>query len=285
MLFSKLPIVALISVGFAGLSAASVPDASARDFAGFDFALEKRQNNGGNGKAANNDNNNNNNNQNDACKGQTPTNGKQIKGGSCNAVSELPKFFCPWFVTDGDVVMGFIPKNTQMTSTVIISPKPGEDLPADKSFTVSLKVKNLQAGQFSNADTQYYSQPQSLNGQGVILGHTHVTIQDMGGSLTPGAPLDATKFAFFKGINDAGDGNGGLTADVTGGLPAGFYRICTMASAFTHQPVIMPVAQRGTQDDCTKFTVGQGNQGGNNQGGKKGGNGKNKKKGKRHFQA
>lgn len=33
-----------------------------------------------------------------------------------------------------------------------------------------------------------------------------------------------------------------------------------MASASNHQPVLMPVAQRGTADDCTKFTVvGNGN--------------------------
>jgi hypothetical protein len=30
-----------------------------------------------------------------------------------------------------------------------------------------------------------------------------------------------------------------------------------MNSASNHQPVIMPVAQRGAQDDCQKFTVGQ----------------------------
>jgi hypothetical protein len=29
-----------------------------------------------------------------------------------------------------------------------------------------------------------------------------------------------------------------------------------MNSASNHQPVLMPVAQRGAQDDCQKFTVG-----------------------------
>ncbi|KAG4221241.1 hypothetical protein PC116_g30283 [Phytophthora cactorum] len=88
----------------------------------------------------------------------------------------------------------------------------------------------------------------------------------MGDSLNPTQPLDASKFVFFKGINDAGDGNGLLSAKVDGGLPAGNYRVCTMFAAANHQPVIMPVAQRGAQDDCTKFTVGggNGNNGGNN---------------------
>jgi len=50
--------------------------------------------------------------------------------------------------------------------------------------------------------------------------------------------------------------NGQLSVTVTGGLPAGLYRVCTMASAANHQSVLMPVAQRGAQDDCTKFSVG-----------------------------
>lgn len=77
----------------------------------------------------------------------------------------------------------------------------------------------------------------------------------MGSSLNPKGPLDPTQFAFFKGINDAGNGQGLLSATVVGGLPAGNYRVCTMASSTNHQPVIMPVAQRGTADDCTKFSV------------------------------
>jgi len=51
-------------------------------------------------------------------------------------------------------------------------------------------------------------------------------------------------------------GQGGLTAAVAGGLPAGSYRLCTMTSSSNHQPVLMPVAQRGAQDDCIRFTVG-----------------------------
>ena len=91
--------------------------------------------------------------------------------------------------------------------------------------------------------------------KGKVVGHTHLTVQDLGRTLTPKKPLDPTKFAFFKGINDAGDGKGGLSATVTGGLPAGNYRVCTLGSSSNHQPVLMPVAQRGAQDDCQKFVV------------------------------
>jgi len=175
------------------------------------------------------------------CQDQDLTNGLQKEGGSCNGI-----------------VMGKIPSQDKMTSSIITFPKPGQDLSENEDFNVQLSVANLQAGTFTEPDVTYYAAPQDLNDDGTIIGHTHVTIQDMGGSLTPTEPLDALKTAFFLGIDDDGDGQGNLQAAVTGGLAAGSYRVCTMASSSNHQPVLMPIAQRGAQDDCTKFTVGAG---------------------------
>lgn len=167
--------------------------------------------------------------------------------------------------------MGNIPAKNQMISSIITFPQNGDQVQAEQDFTISVQTQNLQAGSFTNADATYYAAPQALNGQGQVIGHTHVTVQDLGNSLNPSQPPDPTQFAFFKGINDAGNGKGLLSADVAGGLPAGNYRLCTMTSASNHQPVLMPVAQRGSQDDCTKFTVSAGG-GGNNNGGNNGGN-------------
>lgn len=151
--------------------------------------------------------------------------------------------------------MGDIPAKTNMVSSVITNPQTnGKEIASDTTFNITVQMANIVAGSFTNADATYYAAPQALSG-GNVIGHTHVTVQDMGSSLNPTTALDATKFAFFKGINDAGNGQGLLSAEVTGGLPAGNYRVCTMASASNHQPVIMPVAQRGTADDCTKFVV------------------------------
>jgi hypothetical protein len=151
--------------------------------------------------------------------------------------------------------MGDIPAKNKMTSSIIIFPEQnGTPIQSDTTFDIQVQVANLIAGSFTNADATYYSAPQQLQG-GVVVGHTHVTVQDLGNSLNPKQPLDATQFAFFKGINDAGNGQGLLKATVTGGLPAGNYRVCTLASASNHQLVLMPVAQRGSADDCTKFTV------------------------------
>jgi transcription initiation factor TFIID subunit 15 len=178
------------------------------------------------------------------------------------------------YLIDNGVVMGDIPSSQNMISTIIINPGPGDTIAANQDFTVSIQVANLVAGSFTNPDSTYYAAPQALSG-GNIVGHTHITIQSLGNNIATTTPPDAGTFAFFKGINDAGNGNGGLSAAVTGGLPAGVYRVCTMTSASNHQPVTMPVnrqsinryllltvvsqlAQRGAQDDCNKFTVTDG---------------------------
>jgi transcription initiation factor TFIID subunit 15 len=157
--------------------------------------------------------------------------------------------------------MGKIPAKTNMISAVFTNPQNNQNIAANTDFTISVQTQGLAAGTFTNAANTYYSAPQDLNSAGLIIGHTHVTVQDLGKSQNPTTPLDPTQFAFFKGINDAGNNKGLLSATVTGGLPAGNYRVCSMTSAANHQPVLMPVAQRGAQDDCVRFTVG-GNAGG-----------------------
>lgn len=169
--------------------------------------------------------------------------------------------------------MGDIPSKDNMISSIILNPAPGQNIAANTDFTIQVQIANLVAGVFTNPDNTYYAAPQSLQG-GKVVGHCHVTVQDLGNSLSPKTPPTASTFAFFKGIDDAGNGNGLLSATVTGGLPAGNYRVCTMNSASNHQPVLMPVAQRGAQDDCTKFTVG-GNGSNNNANGANGANGNN----------
>ncbi|TVY84834.1 hypothetical protein LSUE1_G000598 [Lachnellula suecica] len=173
------------------------------------------------------------------CDGETLTNGLQTKTGSCNGI-----------------VMGKIPATTNMVSSIIVNPAPAENIAANTDFDIQVQTSGLAAGTFTNAAATYYSAPQDLNGQGQIIGHTHVTVQDLGNSLAPKVAPDPVSFAFFKGINDAGNNKGLLSATVTGGLPAGNYRVCSMSSSANHQPVLMPVAQRGAQDDCQKFTVG-----------------------------
>ncbi|KAK2594028.1 hypothetical protein QQS21_008247 [Conoideocrella luteorostrata] len=172
------------------------------------------------------------------CRGAKLTNGKQAEEGSCNGIP-----------------MGKIPATNRMISSIIVSPKNSEKVPAGKEFEIKVKVLNLAAGNFTNPASTYYSAPQNLNSDGMVIGHTHFTIQNTGENLSPETPLDPTNVKFFKGVNTAGDGAGQLSASVEGGLPAGNYRLCTLIAAANHQPVIMPVAMRGAQDDCIRFTA------------------------------
>ena len=168
------------------------------------------------------------------------TNGIQVTSGSCNGV-----------------VMGSIPPADRMISTVIISPENNADVQPNTDFHVQVQVQNLVAGIATNAQSTFYAAPQTLNGAGLVAGHVHVVIQDLGGTLNPTTPLNPATFAFFQEIKDAGNGRGLLSTQVIGGLPAGNYRLCTMTVASNHQPVLMPVAPRGAQDDCIRFTVGR----------------------------
>jgi transcription initiation factor TFIID subunit 15 len=130
----------------------------------------------------------------------------------------------------------------------------------------------MQTGFFTAAATEYYTQPQTLNAQGQIKGHQHVTIQRL--ASTTNAP-DASVKDFFKGVNDAAPADGTLVVAVPARTltTPGTYRICTISGSFSHQPVVMPIAQRGAQDDCIRVTVGAANGGGGNNGGNRGNRG------------
>jgi hypothetical protein len=167
--------------------------------------------------------------------GETPTNGLQVKGGSCSST-----------------VQGSIPATAKMVSTLIIEPEYGQKICVGEPFDVVLRMSNIETGHFANPITEYYALPQALNDEGLIKGHSHVTIQALTSRDTP---PDAQVFAFFLGLNDPAK-DGKLVAKVVAGLPAvGLYRICTLAGSEGHQPVIMPVAQRGAQDDCIRINV------------------------------
>ncbi|PMB63357.1 hypothetical protein BM221_010794 [Beauveria bassiana] len=120
--------------------------------------------------------------------------------------------------------MGNIPAVEKMVSSVFVQPQNGDNLPPKQEFDIQVQMANFAPGTFTNATSNYYSAPQDTNGQGFIIGHTHVTVQDTGRGLNPQQPLNPQEFVFFKGINDAGNGQGLLSAKVAGGLPPGNYR-------------------------------------------------------------
>ena len=158
------------------------------------------------------------------------TNGQQITTGSCNPAP-----------------MGIIAATTNMPSAKFVFPKNGQTIPANKDFTIQMAINNLETGHFTNPATTFHMAPQVVNDAGLIKGHSHVVIEQLS-SLTQTTVTDPTKFAFFKGLNSVA-ANGILTADVAGGLPAGFYRLASINSAANHQPALVAIAQHGSLDD------------------------------------
>jgi len=170
------------------------------------------------------------------CVGKTITNGQQVTAGSCNPIP-----------------MGDIVPKANMPSCKFVSPTNQDTIPANQAFTITMNINNMQAGVFTNAQKTYYMAPQQLNGQGVVIGHSHFVIQKMTDFADP-TILDPATFAFFKGINTAAQG-GQLTADVTAGLPAGKYRLASINTDANHTPVVAAVAQHGWLDDIVYFAV------------------------------
>ncbi|KZT58533.1 hypothetical protein CALCODRAFT_432460 [Calocera cornea HHB12733] len=164
------------------------------------------------------------------------TNGQQIKTGSCNAAP-----------------MGVIISQDKMPSCKFQNPKNMDVIPANTAFTISLLINNLETGNFVSATSNYYAAPAQINDQGILIGHSHVVIEEID-SLTSTTLTDPTRFAFFKGLNDAAV-NGLLSAEVSGGLPPGTYKMSTINSAANHQPALVAVAQHAALDDTVYFTV------------------------------
>ncbi len=84
-----------------------------------------------------------------------------------------------------------------MPSAKFQVPANGDTLQQNTAFTVTMAIQNMQTGTFVNAETNYFSAPQQLNGQGQIIGHTHVVIEELD-SLTQTTPTNPKNFAFFK---------------------------------------------------------------------------------------
>lgn len=84
-----------------------------------------------------------------------------------------------------------------------------------------------QAGLYANPDFSFYSAPQTTNESGILRGHSHIVIEAIPDYMSD-EPLDASRFTLFKAIKKAAVG-GILTPIITGGVPAGLYRMSTVS--------------------------------------------------------
>ena len=159
------------------------------------------------------------------------TNGQLIKGGSCNPAP-----------------MGVIAPSTNMPSSKFIKPKNLDSIKANTTFEIKMAIRHLETGHFTNPDSTYYGAPQQLNSKNDIIGRSHFVIERLS-SITSTDPSDPSKFAFFKGVNTAADGDGNLSVNMTNGLPAGVYKLSSIIASANHVPALVAVAQRGNLDD------------------------------------
>ncbi|ORY89099.1 hypothetical protein BCR35DRAFT_346581 [Leucosporidium creatinivorum] len=162
------------------------------------------------------------------------TNGAQVKTGSCN-----------------NVPMGVIGAQAKAPTSKFINPPNFATIQSNTDFTVQMAINNLVTGNFVNAQSNYFAAPQNTDNNGIIIGHSHVVIEQID-KLDSTTVTNSQNFAFFKGFNEAAV-NGILSADVTGGLPAGVYKMSSINSASNHQPVLIGVAQHGSLDDAVYF--------------------------------
>jgi hypothetical protein len=149
--------------------------------------------------------------------------------------------------------MGDIIPQANMPSSKFTNPINFSTIPANQAFTASIAVQNMDTGFFTNAQKNYFAAPQQLNGQNILIAHSHIVIQQMQ-SLESTEVLNPLTFAFFKGLNDAAV-NGVLSAEVADGLPAGVYRMASIHTSANHAPAVGAVAQHGFFDDIVYFTA------------------------------
>jgi hypothetical protein len=138
------------------------------------------------------------------------------------------------------IVQGAIPNVANMVSTLITSPENGARIQAGVNFNVLIDSVNLDIVGRSG----FLSSPQVLNARGIIQGTRFLTVQNIGGGQIPPPASGFEQFLEVRG-NQA----------TVNRLAAGSYRICTLTASQSGQPVIMPVAQRGGQDDCIRIIV------------------------------
>ncbi|KAL7747415.1 hypothetical protein RI367_007169 [Sorochytrium milnesiophthora] len=157
--------------------------------------------------------------------------------------------------TCSQTIQGAIPDFTRMVSSIITQPQNGATVAANTDLQVAVSTQNMNLGFFEDPNTRYYASPQTLDASGRIEGHQHVVVQALGNGQTPLNP-QTQALTFFKGL-DQSDQGGVLTTTVPAAklTVPGPYRICTITGTRGHQPVIMPVAQRGSQDDCIRINV------------------------------
>ena len=134
-----------------------------------------------------------------------------------------------------NTVQGLLPPNNKMPSTVITEPASNSQLNSNNGFRVRFSTVNFAP---SGDRREYLSLPQTLNRDQLVEGFIQVSVQKLG----------SRNNLFVQRV----DGN---EVRVPRLRSTGVHRICTIMCAKSGQAVLMPVAQRGSQDDCIRVNL------------------------------
>lgn len=66
--------------------------------------------------------------------------------------------------------MGVIGAADRAPTCKFISPRNLDTIRSDESFTIEMRIENLETGNFVNAQSNYFAAPQQTNNQGIIIG-------------------------------------------------------------------------------------------------------------------
>ncbi|KAJ3348668.1 hypothetical protein HDU91_006522 [Kappamyces sp. JEL0680] len=162
----------------------------------------------------------------------------------------------PGQVMCSQTIQGLIPDVSNMVSALITTPADGSTQNAAKGFTVAFTTTGMATGFAGNPATDFMQFPQTLDpASGRIQGASSLSIQKLTGNQAPAG----SSVSFFQLLNQKDDGNG--VTQYTVNVPAGavktkgLHRICTGNMMAGLTPVVMPVAQRGAQDDCIRVNI------------------------------
>ncbi|KAH6915862.1 hypothetical protein BKA70DRAFT_1368202 [Coprinopsis sp. MPI-PUGE-AT-0042] len=140
--------------------------------------------------------------------------------------------------------IGLLPSFDNAPSVKISSPRNGDILTSETTFTVEMVSRNFAGTFMTNSGQAYMTAPQQLSGQGHIMGHYHLVIEELS-SFNQTTPTQPETFAFSKEVfNDP------PSAEISNGLVPGSYRAFVSLHAANHQPVMLPVSQHGGVNDA-----------------------------------
>lgn len=227
---------------------------------------QRRERRGRRGRDRDRGNNNNDNNDNNNENDDNNNNGGLDQDAINQFCSDLPlaqdKTITGGLQTNtgsfSTTIHGNIPATT--TQVKIVEPPMLAVFEPNEPVTFRAQATEFALTVFTDAQTEYYANPLSLEGNNPI-GHVHFTcelVEPIGNGANDTADLeDGNQFDFFKGVNE-GNADNLEAIDEDGFAQPGLVRCCILPAAGSHQCLVLPELNRPAEMDCTYIIIREG---------------------------